>query len=153
ADNAAKENNAAGVANLTLRADALDKGLADPGNIFKSSNAPVATTAQPVQATSTAAAPAPAPTPYAQTDDGLARKDWNQIEGAAKILGEGGKLDDQQTDLLKEILAAATGHAVKNDLILSTIKDINANQATQNAAFEQIRQQVSRLKNASMMPQ
>lgn len=153
ADNAAKENNAAGVANITLRADAIDKGLADPGNVFKSSNAPVATTAQPVQATSTSAAPAAAPTPYAQTDDGQARKDWSQIEEAAKILGHGGKLDDQQTNLLKEILDAATGHVVKNDHILATIKDINDNQSKQNEAFEKLRQQVAQNRNAINMAQ
>jgi uncharacterized protein YbaA (DUF1428 family) len=149
ADAAAKQNNAAGVANLNLRADAIAKGLPDPGNIFQSSNAPVATTAQPFEASGTAAAPAAAPSPTSQQ---MAQKDVAQLEAAAKILGAGGTLDSQQTQLLEGILTAAEGHTVKADKILGVLQKLTGTVTAHDATLANLERQIDNFRSRQNQP-
>ena len=90
----------------------------------------------------TSSEPGSGRTPYRQTAEGQARFDFNQLEGAHDILGHGGALSAQQSQMIQQILTAATGHAVRNDKILEALQTLLANQRSQDAAFGALLAQV-----------
>lgn len=76
--------------------------------------------------------------PYEQTPEGKARFDWSQLDAARDVLSHGGQLDQRQEQMIKAILKAATGQAVKHDKILEVLNAINADNKTRDADFDRL---------------
>jgi hypothetical protein len=92
-------------------------------------------------------APDAGKTPYRLSDEGMARADFNQLYGAYDVLGHGGSLNTDQTRMIQSILGAASGHAVRQDKILSALQTLFDSQKSQDAGLEQLGQQIKNFRN------
>ena len=156
ADNVARQNNAAGVANLDLRAEAVKNGLRDPGNIFRATAAPQSSQATPEAATQTPwrydynqpAGDAPRPSPENQ-----AHNDLMTVINAGQDLFRGVKLDENHIAILKQVLEMQTGHEVRSGEILDTIKSVvsssRARQIAETRELQELRREMEAIGNTA----
>ena len=137
ADSQAKINNAAAVQNLDLRASATKIGLPDPGNTFLATAGPVASAVTGEVDNLTPwrynfNKPSPTAPPPLRTQ---AAADFSAADHARDILQSGGRLADNEAEHIRHVAEVMSGHAVKSDQILETLKAILATQTSRDDAF------------------
>jgi hypothetical protein len=113
ADHAAKVANDTTTANLNLTAEAVKNGLQPPANPFLMPPRAVTTTSWPGLPVETGTESSTSP-----SVERKARSDFGLLESYAQIIRGGGHLDDRQTEVLNNLVAALNGnlHATTGQL-------------------------------------
>lgn len=127
AESQAREQNAATVSSINLKAEAVKEGAAKPTNPF--AVAPIAAT-EAVPTSGIPTSGATGPIPFEQTGEGMARQKFTLEQSYADVIAGGGTLDEHKQKVFEGIAKLMLGHKASNKELADLVTELHSTLVT-----------------------